>query len=602
MATYARGLKCSSQLARVVLWIVVAICGDANSIHAQDRFSEYDLLMYEPLMDEGPSTLPSEVKIGFAAGLKELWFKALQRPDAELQRMVIDSLAIAQRQGMPGLDEARPRLLELLDEPNQSLDVVRAIAQALIALDARDQAETLAKLSSKHGVSVGQIVEPALAKWKSPVLHDAWLKRVQKASAGQTQMILAMEGLSELSSDQATAPLKKVVLDAGETIQTRLAAAHALGKTHSTGMDEFAKSLVDAPSRPDELNSLLALEVLARHDDANSLELLTKLLSSHSTAVQSRSLDVLFHIDIDLVDRHAERLIDSVDVNVRRWCARAMIGKQDVGRIQMLCSLLNDVNPSLRREVANGLLKLADDPMLRDAVIKHAHDIANQDAWRGCEQAVVVLTKLDHKPSGQRMVELLGHARGEVQVASAWGLTRLKVKKWLPEMLDHAESVFEGFRAGQLNDDMPGASLHIGHLFIAFGDQRYHKAEFLLRKYLPKDFSLGTESRAAAAWAIGMLHEDDPQADLVRILLERLNDPDEDDPEDPEMQAMCAMSLGRMNAQSALPDLRRARTGGGYVRLACDWAIERMTGETVPQTKRNATRVDNWFLMPIKDE
>jgi HEAT repeat protein len=302
-----------------------------------------------------------------------------------------------------------------------------------------------------------------------------------------------------------------------------------------------------------------------------------------------------------LVDRHADVLISSPDANVRRWCARAMIAKQDVGRIQMLSSLLDDVNPSLRREVADGLVKLAELPSIRDEVLQRTTEILSGNAWRGCEQAVVVLTKLDHKPSGERMVELLGHKRGEVQVASAWGLTRLRVEKLLPGMLDHAQSVFEGFRASQLNDGMPGASLHLAHLFIAFGDQQYRESNSLLREYLPKKHMLGIESRAAAAWALGMLYEDDLQADLVPILLGRINDDSDINAETGEMKAMCAIALGRMKAESALPDLRK-RVGMGLVGSASYWAIERMTGETPPLPVDVVGEFDDWFLMPIKDE
>jgi HEAT repeat protein len=349
------------------------------------------------------------------------------------------------------------------------------------------------------------------------------------------------------------------------------------------------------------LNSLLAIELLARHDDPESIELLTNMVSHSSTVVQSRSLERLFQIDINLVDQHAETLITSADSNVRRWCARAMIRKQNVGRIQMICSLLDDVNPSLRREAADGLVSLAELPGFRDEVLQRTTEIIDQNTWRGCEQAIVVLTKLDHKPSGERMVELLGHGRGEVQVASAWGLTRLRIKELLPGMLDHAQSIYEGFRAGELDDGIPGASLHVAHLFLAFGDQRYLESNGLLRKYLPKNMSLGVESRAAAAWALGMLYEDDVQEDLAAAMVKRLNDSSSPEPEIDEVRWMCAIALGRMKAESALSDLRE-NAGNGSVGGACHWAIERMTGEVPPPPKNVVGRIDGWFLAPIQDE
>jgi HEAT repeat protein len=315
--------------------------------------------------------------------------------------------------------------------------------------------------------------------------------------------------------------------------------------------------------------------------------------------VQSKSLERLYEIDFQLVVKHAEALISSNDANVRRWVAKAMIDTQEVGRIEMLCSLLDDVNPTLRRDVAAGLIELAEIEGLHDEVIERTTEVLNRDQWRGCEQAVVVLTRLDHKPSGKRMVELLGHERGDVQVASAWGLSELRMKELLPDMLDHARSVYDGFKSGQLNDNMQGASRHVAHLFIAFGDQRYKEADSLMRKYLPKDFSLGYQSRPAAAWALGLLFEDDAQEDLVPILERRLNDVGPE-PEDDDMRQMCATALGRMKAESAIPSLRK-NAGISSAGFACYWAIERMTGEMPPPPKRESSTVEDWFLMPIRN-
>jgi HEAT repeat protein len=261
----------------------------------------------------------------------------------------------------------------------------------------------------------------------------------------------------------------------------------------------------------------------------------------------------------------------------------------------LICQLLNDVNPNLRRSAADSLVQLARDAALKEAIIEETEKVLSRDDWQGCEQACVVLTKLDHRPSGRRMVELLGHQRGEVQVAAAWALTKLRIEELLPDMLDHAESVYDGFRSGVLNENMPGVSLHIAHLFIAFGDQNYQAAEPLMRKYMPKDPSLGWYSRAAAGWALGMLHEGDADSDLVAILVGRLNDAGID-PDNFDLRSMCAISLGRMMAESALPDLRRHASAS---MPACHWAIERMTGEKPPEITYETTIVDDWFLTPI---
>ncbi len=581
-----------------MLWLHCVAAGFVSGrlVRAEEPFAEYDLAMYER---------PSLPEVGgnhvvFPRDLKALWLCALERPDGELQRLVVDTLAIAHRRGMEGLDDAKPQLIELLSTPNQRLDLLRAVVQTLVVLDARDQAETLAALSSRYGLSIAQIAEPALANWKSPLMQQAWLERVNDANASDTMMQIAIDGLGAIKTEAAAEPLTKIASNRWESAQLRMSAAKALGRIGSPGLVELAERLMEEPSSPAELGPILAVELLDQQDEPQAVQLLTALVANPSTTIQSRALQRLFQIDTDLVDRHASDLVSSGDANVRLWCARAMIAKEHVDRIEMLAGLLNDVNPSLRREVASGLVRLAQKPELLDPIIAAVTEVLAQDQWQGCEQACVVLARLDHKPSGRRMVELLGHRRGEVQVASAWGLTQLRVKELLPDMLEHAQSVYEGFRSRQLSVNMPGVELHVAHLFIAFGDQRYRPADALMRAYLPKNYTLGEETRTAAAWAMGMLYEDDLQDDLVTILLGRLNDASGMDPEIGSVRQMSAISLGRMKAESAIGDLRKYTAMEGTVTRACYWSIERLTGEVPPPLPGPLTvEIDDWFLAPL---
>lgn len=576
---------------------MLAVAGvTALPLSAASPFDDYDLAMLRR-----PGFQLTERVTVFPEGLQELWIRALEREDAELRRMVIDTLGTAYRRGMQDVKETQSRLVTLLDEPDQPLDVIRASAATLIALDARQHDARLAELAAQYGLSVAQIVEPALASWKSTEMQEVWLQRISDSSARGTSMLMAIHGLGELRTRSAADALGRMVNDTGQAIGVRIAAANALGKTQSTGLTPMAEQLSDLSSTAGPGSAVLAIELLSHHDEPAAIELLARLAEHPITAVQSRALEQLFEIDTALVDRRAIQWMKSTDVNVRRWSVRAMVAQHDRGRIEPLCRMLNDVNPSLRREVRDALLHLAEDPGLRNDVIAESMRVLRQEQWRGCEQACVVLARLDHEDSGGRMLELLGHERGEVKVAAAWGLTQLRIEQLLPDMLDHAHSVFDGFRAGQLTDSMPGASLHVAHLFIALGDQKYRPAESLMREYLPKDFSLGEESRAAAAWAIGFLHEESPPNDLIEILTDRLGDVSAIDPESDLVRQMCAVSLGRMGAESAIEDLRKFAGSGGGVSGACSWAIERITGEQPPPTEPQVQRIDDWFLAPWSD-
>jgi hypothetical protein len=81
----------------------------------------------------------------------------------------------------------------------------------------------------------------------------------------------------------------------------------------------------------------------------------------------------------------------------------------------------------------------------------------------------------------------------------------------------------------------------------------------------------------------------------------RLNDSAGQSPEIEEIRWACAISLGRMNAESALPSLRKS-SGEGWVGGACFWAIEQITGEPAPQPRGQVQLIDGWFLAPIRDE
>ncbi|TWU40501.1 HEAT repeat domain-containing protein [Novipirellula artificiosorum] len=581
---------------RLVYLVMGLVIFAVNTAHAEGFPEQYDLAM-----DRRPTIPESQIAYAFPDGLKDLWTRGLDQPDAELQRMLIDTLAIAHQQGLSGMTDATPKLLALLQTPGQEMDVLVAAAQTLVILDAKDHAATLANSAMQYGPSLSQIVEPAIAAWKSPVMLATWIERIESGKADQRMLALAIDGLGKLQATEATNSLERLLFSVYEPTSVRMSAARALGRIHHSGMVEVADRLIQLNSTSDddqrlpELNPLLAIEVLANHDDVETVTLMNLLASHPSTPVQSRALGRLYEIDPELVDPHIDRVISSRDVNVRRWCALSMIDQQAIDRIKTLAPLMQDINPGLRRDVALGLIRLAALPNLTDEVIERTRDVMNQHQWQGCEQACFVMAKLDYKPSGSRMVELLGHPRGEVRVASAWGLTQLRLSEWLPDMLEHAQRVYDGFRSGEFNDDMRGYSLQQAHLFIAFGDQMYRPADALMRNYLPKRKTLGHLSRPAAAWALGLLYEDDPQEDLITILEERLNDVDSMDPESLRMRSKCAITLGRMNAESALESLRsNANSCGG-----CYWAIERITGEPAPDPGTFTTEIDGWVLEPL---
>ena len=563
----------------------------------QELFLEYELKMYSnPDISESV-----EAVWVFPEGLVELWQRALKRPDAELQRLIIDSIAIAKQRGLKDLGELPKQLVELAKSESSNLDVTRSIAKTLIVLDERTQDALLADMARKFGAPIAEIVEPAIAEWKSPIMKDDWVQRLIDQNASPSMMSLAMEGAAALELAEAEPPLQQIVSNASEWQRLRLPAARALAAVSPDKQLDLAKQLVQERSVPTALNALLAVELVSNDDSKATIEFLKQLLENDNSSVQGSALAHLYRIDFNLISPFCETLITSRDVNVRRWCAKTLIDERNADRVALMSTLLDDVNPQLRRDVAAALVDFGQDDSLRPSVIAAAEAVISKESWRGCEQACAVLAKLDHKPAGPRMVELLGHDRGDVQVAAAWGLTQLRLPELLPDMLEHAQSVYDGYRSGSYRYTMPGKEEHIAHLFTAFGDQKYMAAEPLMMEYVPKDHSLGYESRGAAAWALGLLYEGEVKESLVPILVGRVHDLFSMDPESGLMSQMSAITLGRMKAESALPDLRRYADTTDNLGSACRWSIEQITGEKVPKPERPSAQrpISDWFLMPL---
>ncbi len=585
---------------------MAVICLTGVALADDSSIQQVDLLMYhDPKLPEIPTELfvsPEPIP---------LWMKALSRSDEQLQRVTVDTIALAHRRGMKGLEVAIPKLLELLDQSDGSSDVLRAATAALIELDARDQAERLVAFSGQQDASIAAVVEPALARWKSPVMVDTWADRLRREvdpsaakvplpGNSRASLIHAIEGVAALRHAQSADDLRQLVLGERFSPAIRLSAARALGEILTSGLSDQAAGLA-SQSDTDPLPGLLAVALLKRHREPPAIAALQSLAAHESTTVQAGALARMFDIDPDLVMEFVERTIGSRDVNVRRIVARTLADQKSAPQIAPLSTLLDDVNPGLRREVAASLIQLAQQEELRTEVIRQASLVLDGNAWRGCEQAVIVLVNLDHRPAGKRMVELMNHPRDEVMATSAWGLRRLAMEEHLPAMLDQAKMVYQAFRAGRFDWSNRGAEHQVAQLFMAFGQMRYHEADELLRVYLPKNHELGEDSRPAAAWAIGLLYEGKAPDDLTKLLVQRLNDINVDNAESESFRHTAATALGRMKSESALGDLRKyGNPNAGSVGLGCLWAIEQITGEKSPLPERHQFTYSDWFLAPVK--
>jgi HEAT repeat protein len=314
---------------------------------------------------------------------------------------------------------------------------------------------------------------------------------------------------------------------------------------------------------------------------------------------------------LDLGPEHAvpvlDRLLASPDAKVRLLGVETLRRLPDEKHVRSLADRLDDPHPDVRHKAREALRELAAKKELRGTVLAEATRVLGGRPWRGLEQAAVLLTQLDHKPAAQQLLVLLEHDRPEVFITAAWGLRKLAVPATLPKALAYAEAELKRRLAGEDLPNRRGADMamidhQLSQLNQCFGAQKYRPADGVLRRFIPRaDRLLGPESRAAAIWALGLLHEGEEAPDLVGPLEARLQDMRSIPPEALDVRRMSAVTLGRIKAKGAVPTLRvfyGGKPGDDPVNNACGWAIQGLTGQAVPPPGTVHKTQRDWFLVP----
>jgi HEAT repeat protein len=359
--------------------------------------------------------------------------------------------------------------------------------------------------------------------------------------------------------------------------------------------------LLSVSESPTRRRLTLAATLLRHHSGASAEDLLEKLALDAEPAVADLALMRLIEIAPVRITQHQTQLMASRDANVRRWTVQALALFPNEEHTIVLARTTNDPNPGIRLLARNTLLAYATQHNLRDAVLREADQLLVQDDWRGIEQACRLVGSLDHKPAAPQLVKILPNERIEAHATAAWALRRLAVPETLPDILEFtkvtADRALKQFRTIPSRDFDPLFT----QIFQFFAAMKYQPAEPVLRRFVPK-LSMSPDSRCAAIYALGYLHQNDPPADLATALVERLSDVGVSLPEQEPVRQACAVALGRMHATDALPTLRHfyeiesLATMAGY---GCGWAIEQMTGEPVSTPEPTIEYVGDWFLTPL---
>ncbi len=550
-------------------------------------------------MDSDPELRIPEPVFGFNKKFKPLWLAALARPEADLQRLSAEAIAQAHRFGVPELIEAAPLLQKIVAAEATHPNARFSAARALIALEATESAPDLFDVSQRHGSDLRQLIEPALAKWKFEPIRSVWQRRLNATDTRHRELLLAINGLGESGDSSAVPGLLSLAHDSRRTSAVRLAAARSAGRLQDAGLEAESERLTQ-PTAATIVDRLCAVALLDRHASESARSALLRLARDLEPSVAAAALSRLNAIDHDLVVPLAEQAMHNDDAPVRQQGVDAFVARPTSERIAVLAKLLDDPHPDLRGHVRDALFGLAKMPELDAAVRQSATNLLAGDRWRGQEQSALLLAALDHKPAALRFVELLESSRGEVMIASAWGLRKLAVPETVPAIFSKATRQTEIRRK---QPTPPELDVQVAHLFEALGLMLHAPADPLLRSYFPKDGAHGELSRSAAIWGLGLLHAKRPDESLAVQMIGRLTEsPAAVPPESPRVRTASAMSIGRMLAKSQVPQLRKylgPKVGPDATSLAVRWAIHELTGELLPDAEPSTYSKSGWFLEPL---
>jgi HEAT repeat protein len=572
-----------------------------------DCRADFDEVIDSP-MYHSPELVVSRVEAEFPEEAKALWLKALRRPEVDLRCKAAEAIARAHERGVQGLESMVAPLREALNQADQHPAVRLAAAQALIALDARQAAADLLQQAESSRGELRYAIEPALARWKYRPASSLWLARLEDPKAPSQGLVLAIRGLAAVGETRAVERLRALAVSDPTERAVRLEAAHALAVLRPEGGARDAEALLSEPPGRGVVPRLVAAALLRQSRGEDALRLLERLAADEEPAVAALAVTRLIELDPQRVVPMLPRLVASPDAKLRLLAVDGLFRQAGEEHLRALGDRLNDPHPDVRRTARKSLLALAKRRELRDPVIRQGERLLAGHDWRGQEQAAILLAQLDDKTAGTRLVELLASERAEVFITAAWGLRRLAVADTLPAIVTHVESEERRLRGLANNPDAAVLLDHkLSQLNQLLGQQKYAPADKVLRRFIPRMESprsapFGQESRAAAIWALGLIHEGQSEHDLARAVQQRLDDIGSLPPEDVRVRTMSAITLGRTKAQESLPSLRTylpaSASQRSLVDSACVWAVERLTGEVFSPPKPTQRLQRDWFLVP----
>ncbi len=387
--------------------------------------------------------------------------------------------------------------------------------------------------------------------------------------------VAALQGLERLGMSEEATPIVKRLAD--PDLRVRLASLRAL---EALAPAELAKAVEPLASDSNSAVRVHALRTLGRMQRTQSAPVVLAACRDANPLVRAEAVDALAFIQ---GKKACDQLIQSLndkDYQVQASAARQLgrLGAADV--LERLIDLFGHSHIDVRNAAAQAVAAIGG----QGAADLCAKGMSHQSAWvrANCSR---VLGELGSRTKLQDHLALLadpsvivrrsaGKALGQIGDSRAVRpLINVLGKGRYPSRKDPDDSV---------NPDDDREVLR--HAAVSLGQLGSPEAIPALARLVPPRRA-AAPVRLAAAWALGRIATPSfGEVDVISLLAARVREIHVTPPEDPDMRLESAKALGRIKDPAALPALREIYEGRFPYpdRCICRWAIEQITGQSVP--------------------
>jgi hypothetical protein len=509
-----------------------------------------DIVRYSELpnrMHLDPWIEPPTYVDRFDSRLLPLFLRALnEATDTEIQAAAAYSLARVQKLKLGDVKPASADLLRLLRD-TKSPNVRQACAMLAANGDFQESTSVLLQLAIQGNDDMRLIVEPALARWKTEDIRTVWRERLVQKDVTDVAYQLAAEGLVALKDTASVDSLLIRVADPGSEYGLRMAAADALRILDPARAREAATPLM-TDSIPSKLLAVTLLD--SQLEDAWKTAM--ALCTDPSTGVASAVWQMIFRHKPELLQDSLETGRQYPDAFVRMTAARTMRLFPNPERLTWLHSQLSDVHIEVRNVARQMLLNVSrEHEELKLQIVQEAADGLKSDPkdWQGLEQRLILLGQMKATEFGPLCLPLLAHPRDEVSVSAAW-LLHLYPDPALYETI-REQIVADHTAVTSGNAGMTTVHFRLRYFFQYAGIVRMKEVDEIMQQQFNKLNPMSPLARAAALWAVGLLHEKSADAELASKYVGRIQDRNSIPPEIEEVRRMSVMGLGLIRASDS---------------------------------------------------